>query len=208
MKRRDFLTFKSNTDKIQEIQKDLSDKKTEALSKKEAMHLFGRISFGNDLNIIQQITGKTPDEAIDFLLGKKDDAIVDGYKSLNWLDTQEEDPLDGLPLDIRFEIEGILKSRFRELKDWWLQQMYLENAPFHEKLTLFLSTIWCIEFTYDTQYLLPPPLLYRNNNKLRENRIGNYKTIAKEMTLDGAMLLYQSLNYSQQKHQMKIICVN
>lgn len=199
MKRRDFLTFKSNDVNLLNIQNDLSDKKTEPLTKKEAMHLFGRISFGNDLNVIQQIAGKTPDEAIDLLLGKKDDSIVDGYKSISWLDTQEEDPLDGLPLDIRFEIEGILKSRFRELKDWWLQQMFIEDGSFHEKLTLFLSTIWCIEFTYDQQYLLPPALLYRNNKKLRENRIGNYKTIAKEMTLDGAMLLYQSLNYSTAK---------
>ncbi len=199
MKRRDFLTFKSNSENLLNTQFDLSDKKSEPLTKKEAMHLFGRISFGNDINVINQITGKTPDEALLFLLGKKDDAIVDGYKSISWLDTQEEDPLDGLPLDIRFEIEGKLSARFRELKDWWLQQMYVENAPFQEKLTLFLSTVWCVEFTYDTLYLMPPPLLYRNNAKLRQHRIGNYKTIAKEMTLDGAMLLYQSLNYSTAK---------
>ena len=65
-----------------------------------------------------------------------------------------------------------------------------------EKLTLFWSTIWTIEFTYDTLALLPPGLLIRNNQTLRQLRMGNYKEIAEAITLDGAMLMYQSLFYS------------
>ncbi len=196
MKRREFLTGKLDVDFPEITNFDLADKKTDVLTKSEALHLIRRVSFGADLNVVNQIIGKTPEEAIEILLGNQSDQIADAYKSLTWLDMQEEDPLDGLPLDIRGEIEGKLTSRYRELKDWWLSTMYSELLPYQEKMTLILSTIWCVEFTYDTLYLNPPALLYRNNRTLRQHRIGNYKQIAKEMTLDGAMLLYQSLNYS------------
>lgn len=204
MDRRDFLKRnfiirqQSLKQEPVEIQSDLSQY-DKPLDKYLAAHLLRRLTLGPSWELINHFDGKFAIDAIDEILGKDDDPLNNGNADLNWLDTQEEDPLDGLPLDIRFDIEGKLNARYRGFVDWWLETMRKESENFQEKFTLFLSTIWCIEFAYDTLSLIPPPLMYRNNELLRQYRAGNYRDLAFNMTLDGAMLLYQSLNYSTAK---------
>ncbi len=204
MERRDFLTgnFSKRANSLDSNNnfKTLSlDKYDKPLDYKTAAHLLKRTTLGSNIAMLKKINGMSVDDAVDLILGKSNDPLNNGKSSLNWLDIQEEDPLDGLPLDIRFEIEGRLNSRYRNFVDWWLDSMRKEETYFQEKFTLFLSTIWCIEFNYDTLSLIPPPLIYQNNELLRKYRTGNYKDLAFEMTLDGAMLLYQSLNFSTAK---------
>jgi hypothetical protein len=204
MERRDFL--KGNfSDRV--ISKDdlpfefksTLDKYNKPLDLVTAAHLIRRTTLGTTPELLNLLNGKDVDSAVDIILGKENDPINDGSKTLNWLDIQEENPLGGLPLDIRFEIEGRLNSRYVSFANWWFETMRTEKNYFQEKFTLFLSTIWSIEFTYDTLSLMPPPLMYRHNELLRKFRTGNYQDLALEMTLCGAMLLYQSLNYSTAK---------
>ncbi|MFA5511309.1 MAG: DUF1800 family protein [Candidatus Kapaibacterium sp.] len=204
MDRRDFLTrnFVTRQSSLKpqpiELSADLSTYE-QVLDKSKAAHLLRRISLGPTMELINLLEGKNAEEAVDLILGTENDPLNSGEDKLNWLQVQEEDPLDGLPLDIRFEIEGRMTSQYRQFVNWWLDTMRAENNHHQEKLTLFLSAIWCIEFEYDTLSLIPPPLLYKNNMTLRKYRLGNYKELAFEMTLDGAMLMYQSLNYSTAK---------
>ncbi len=171
----------------------------EKLNLRQANHLLRRIGFHPTITELKQIIGKTPKEAIDLILAN-DNSLPEPTNSMKtWLDKLEEDPLDNLPIDIRFEIEGRLKSRYAEFINWWLDVMKKDSFPYKEKFTLFLATIWNIEFTYDTLALIPPPLLYRNNQRLRRLRFASYKQIAEEITLDGSMLLYQSLFYSTKR---------
>lgn len=175
------------------------EKFNDNLSFEQAAHLLKRITVGPSPEQVLSITGKTPDQALDIILGTGSEALPEASNNLkNWLDITEFNPLEQIT-DIRFEIEGRMKSRYREFIDWWLDQMRAENTPSMEKLTLFLSTIWSIEFTFDTEALMPPPLLFRNNQLLRKHRLGSYKELATEVTLDGSMLLYQSLFYSTKK---------
>lgn len=202
MKRRDFISgkFSKRNDikflgKEPKIDGNLTPE-TKKLDKKMAYHLLRRVSFGPLPEEVESLIGLTPQEAADKVLGDGTEPLPDGYESLNWLDTPEEDHLKVNNNDIRFEIMGRLNARFREFQSWWLEQMGKKEFAFTEKLTLFWSTVWTIEYTYDTLSLVPPPLLYRNNQLLRNNRLGNYKDLVLENTLDGAMLLYQSLHYS------------
>jgi uncharacterized protein (DUF1800 family) len=112
------------------------------------------------------------------------------------LDIIEENPLSVNNVEIRFEIMGRMRNRYRQFIEWWLGLMQEEEGSSIEKLALFWSTVWCIEFTYDTLSLVPPQLLYKNNQLLRTRRLGNYRDFVLDMTLDGAMLLYQSMHYS------------
>ncbi len=170
---------------------------TGKMNKKQAQHFLRRLTFHPTPEQINQIIGKTPAEAFDIVFGDGTNPAPQPTNSMNnWLNKLEENPLDDLPLDIRFQIEGIQKAHYNELLDWWLAQMKNSTFPEVEKFTLFLSTIWSIEFTYDTEALIPAPLLYRNNATLRKLRFSSYKDIASAITLDGAMLLYQSLFYS------------
>ena len=194
MKRRDLLL---NLLGNNEILSGTLDEYTSQLDYSKALHLLRRITFHPTPEQINQIVGKTPAEAFEIIIGGGTETLPEPSPSMKtWLDVLEEDPLSNLPQDIRSEIEGRHKSRFAEFANWWLDKMREESFPAVEKLTLFLHTIWCNEFTYDTLALIPPPLIYRNNVRLRKNRVANYNLLAEGMTLDGAMILYQSLFYS------------
>lgn len=204
MKRRDFLSG-SYTERIRRDINFLGEEpkiegnfsvETKPLDRQMAYHLLRRFAFGPTPEMVDEFVGLSPQEAADKILGDGTKPLPDGYQDLSWLDTQEEDPLKVSNQQIRSEIMSKLNNRYAALVDWWLEQMREESLPVMEKLALFWSTVWCIEFTYDTLAQIPPPLLYRNNQLLREQRLGNYKDFALEMTLDGAMLLYQSLYYS------------
>jgi uncharacterized protein (DUF1800 family) len=175
---------------------DLNEK-VGKLTNKEALHLLRRLSFHPSPEQVAMIAGKTAAEAFDLIIGSGTEPLPEPTSSMkNWIDKLEENPLDDLPLDIRFQIEGKQKNNYGEFIDWWLKLMKSTTFPEIEKLTLFLSSIWSIEFTYDTEALIPVPLLYRNNNTIRQLKLASYKSIASAITLDGAMLLYQSLFYS------------
>lgn len=200
MKRRDFLVGGTATthEETQMLRKPVPpslDKFEGTLTRRHAQHLLRRLTFSPTNELIESLVGKTPDQALDILLGNGTEPNPSPGTLSNWLTTAEFNPL-GEITEIRFEIEGRLRSRYRDLIDWWLDLMRTNSNPTMEKLTLFLATIWSIEFPYDTEALVPPPLLYKNNQMLRSNRLAKYDKVALDCTLDGAMLLYQSLFYS------------
>jgi uncharacterized protein (DUF1800 family) len=206
MKRREFITNLTDTsapirDKINpgDVPRTLSTlaKKTSPLSWQDALHLLRRFSFSPTFANIIQIVGKTPSEAVDIIIGTSPQTPITDVTD-EWATKPEEDPLKQI-VDIRGQIEGRLKGRFVSFTNWLTEQIKNEKLPFREKIALFWSTVWCIEFTYDTLGMMPPPLLLKNNQTLRQLSVGNYKDMAQAMTLDGAMLLYQSLYYSTGK---------
>lgn len=204
MKRRQFFNFNQNenlTDDFSEpvFPTGFPNKFAGKLNRRQAAHLLRRVGFAPNADDISAFVGLTADEAFDKAVASNLFNLPLPNSNLqSWLDTAEYNPLDQIT-DIRFEIEGRLKSRYVALIDWWLELMRTDSLPALEKFTLFLSQIWSVEFTYDTEALIPPSLLYMNNYILRVNRLGNYKNIAKEITLDGSMMLYQSLHYSSKE---------
>lgn len=174
------------------------EKHTGVLSRKEAYHLLRRTTFNATPEAVKFIEGKTADEAVAMILGTGNEALPKPPQE-KWTNTPEENPLEQIP-EIRFQIEGVLWTNYYNFVNWWIYLMQRDELPAIEKFTMFLTTIWTIEFTYDTLALIPSPLLLKNNQTLRRLRLGNYKEIAEEMTLDGAMLLYQSLFYSSGKN--------
>ena len=56
----------------------------------------------------------------------------------------------------------------------------------HEKLVLF----WHNHFATETQTIGDARFMYKHNAMLRANALGNFKTLAKEVTIDPAMLIY------------------
>lgn len=222
MNRREFLekNFALNSNKIEEsytLNSDINqvpsnrsgmisslDTETQVLTKATATHLLRRISFGPKIEEVNEYIGKTPQQAIEKLLGDGKDYLEENKDrlrkadSLSWLNSIIEDP-QRVALEIRFSIEGTHQGRYNNLLNWWCSGMIKENNisnPIVEKLALFWHTHWCVEFKYDTEDYIPPPLLFRNYDKLRKYRLGNFKDMVKEMTLDGAYLLYQGLNLS------------
>ncbi|TNE35372.1 DUF1800 domain-containing protein [bacterium] len=180
------------------------------LTDDKAKHLLRRITFGPTPNEIRQIKDRPITEVVDELLGdgldylpENENRLPDGRKTLNWIDTVEEDP-SKVFVTIKGSIEAKHIARYNQLISWWLDLMKNDlitqsNKTVTERLTFFWHTHWTIEFTYDTESYIPPPILYRNNQKIRKYRLGNFKDFVLEMTLDGAYLLYQGLNLSSGK---------
>lgn len=201
MKRREFLSGnlkKRNDVSFLGAEPEINgtlEKETRPLDQQMAYHLLRRFSFGPSYSMVKEFIGLSVDEAADKILGTGSEQSPDA-SSLAWLNKQEEDPLGISNDEIRGQIMRNLRENYNHFSSWWLKQMAEGENYSMEKLTLFWSTVWCIEFAYDTLSLIPPPLLYRNNELLRKYRMGNYKDLALDMTLDGAMLLYQSLYYS------------
>lgn len=170
------------------------DTYTPPLTKKTAYHLLRRTTFGPTPAQVEELVGKTATEAVQMLLGSGEIQLPDPPG--DWTDTQEENPLEVGNTTLRFEIEGRLEARFKEFSNWWLELMRTSDMQLIEKLTHFWSMTWTINFHYDTLALVPTPLIYRNNQTIRGNSLSDYKEMVEGITLDGAMLLFQSLYYS------------
>lgn len=181
------------------------------LSRKKALHLLRRLSFHPTQKEVEFFTDMNVKDAVNLLLGDgldylpenanrlPDPTDKDKPEYLNWYGKAIQNPQSAGALALRFELEGVLRNRYRSTVNWLLllaKKEDLTQNPAREKLTYFLSTIWNIEFTYDTRSFNPPTLLIDNSQALRKYRVGNYKDITKAMTLDGAFLLYQSLQLS------------
>ena len=196
MKRRDFF-YPNSKKKGDTLQTADFNEYAQDLTVAESVHFLRRLCFHPTPELVKQITGIKAKDAFDLIMNADDKELPVANSSMfSWVNVLEEDPLNGLPNDIRFEIEGRHKTHYQQFIDWWAELMRSEIYSAREKVVHFLTTVWCTEFTYDTLALIPPPLLYRNNQTLRSLWNQGYDKIAEAMALDGAMLMYQSLFYS------------
>jgi uncharacterized protein (DUF1800 family) len=145
--------------------------------------------------MIDSFVGKYASSAVSEIIGDGTDTLPEPPDK-QWVDKPFEDPLKAGNQSLRAQIEGQIRQAHREFIDWWLNLIRNDSQPYREKFVLFWSSLWPIEFTYDTLSLMPPGLSLRNNQTLRKNRFANYKDFVLDVTLDGAMILYQSLFFS------------
>jgi uncharacterized protein (DUF1800 family) len=204
MDRRKLLSkFLTSESKVTQLEED-----TRPLTFKRANHLLRRMAFQPSIEEINYFIGKTPTEAVNLLLGDGQDYLPQNSNrlpnpdsDLNFIDDPMQNP-KSVPNPLSASLEGQMNGRYRQVVDWIINIAASENyiqGSVSEKLTHFLMSIWCIEFTYDGDYQIPANSLILNNQTLRKYRLGSYIDIAKEMTLDGAMLLYQSAHLSRKE---------
>ena len=158
--------------------------KTTALGTVFAKHLLRRSSFVYSKTIIDQFSILTPAQALDLL-------FVDGALKL----ALPSDPLEEVALKNWTEVPSSTKlpsaflnqPRKRSIVTGWWWYNAINSPTIKYKISHFLSTRFTIEksvcgastYFYDHIRLL---LFYASN--------GNYKELAKKMTLDNAMLIY------------------
>ncbi|MBL7997924.1 MAG: DUF1800 domain-containing protein [Candidatus Kapabacteria bacterium] len=164
------------------------DPYTTPLTRSDAMHLLRRLAFAPTIGIVNQITGKRADEAVEMLLGTGGQSETPPPSPGPWVDVAQEDP-NNLDVITRGNVEGTWRNNFANLQTWWIDQMRTEQLPLREKLTLFWSGHFTSEFTYDLGYI-PPQLLYRQNLMFRKDRIASFPQFVEDVTLDAAMLEY------------------
>jgi uncharacterized protein (DUF1800 family) len=123
--------------------------------------------------------GATPDEAARFAQAGMDATLRFLLRGDGGPELEGPAPTaDGKPLDPINEWghDGL----------WWLDRMVRTRRPLVEKMTLF----WHDHFATSEQ---DTPYMLRQNKTLRKHALGNFRTLAKEITRDPAMQLFLSL---------------
>ena len=80
-----------------------------------------------------------------------------------------------------FAIE--MRRQRRDLALWWLDRMALAENPLTERMTWFWHGHWATSVG-KVEYALP---MYRQNQTLRSNALGNFTLHARAMIMDGAL---------------------
>lgn len=165
----------------------------------EVIHLLKRLTFGAPVEEVNYFSSRTFQQAVDELINTTNTATNIGVpiKTYNstLASTPANDPDWAVPVGRTWvntptDSGGINFNRRLSVKAWWLNAMINQPRSIEEKMILFWSTHFAIEFdtvnigTFAYQYL----------QTLREHSLGNLKAFTKAITLNPAMLLYLNGN--------------
>ncbi len=164
----------------------------------EVGHLLKRTMFGAKKADIDYFLTLTPDAAVDELLNTvstpapplrdygllqdQDGTFYDDL-SVSIGQTWVNDPNTASAAAIRSQINA---RRVDSLKKWWAGLMINQGRSIQEKMVLF----WHHHFSVQESEIENAQFLYRHHNLLRSNALGSFKTLAKEVTIDPAMLVH------------------
>lgn len=155
-------------------------------TKNEVQHLLKRTMFGSRKSDIDYFLGRTMNQAVDELLnptaalpsppvndyspGTADPNVAAGA---TWINNPTND--------------GTLNSlRRNSFKKWWAGVMINQDRSIRERLTLF----WADHFGTETTTIGIAHYVYQHHELLRQNALGNFKQLVKNVTIDAGMLRY------------------
>lgn len=83
--------------------------------------------------------------------------------------------------------DGTINSARRQsFKKWWMGLQINQDRSIREKMTLF----WANHFSTETTDIGNAHWIYWHHAMLRQNALGNFKSLVKSVTVDAAMLRY------------------
>lgn len=201
MDRRDFLTLKTpSTSKHQDfshLARTMSGLAPYAgtWTVNEVRHLLKRTMFGATRDDVNYFLGMSVSDAVDTLLEIINHPAytppappVNNYNSLLAdPNCPAGQPWPGTPDTSTINVYTY-SYRKKSMKSWWVSQMINQPRSIREKMTLFYSNHFAIEF--DT--VTVSTYIYKYNELLRANALGNFKNLTREITINSAMLKYLS----------------
>lgn len=159
----------------------------------QVVHLLKRTLFGAKQKDIQYFKGKTMQQAVDELLQPAaapssvplNNYSVNGYTDPSgvalwqtWINT-----------GINLADKELNQKRIDSLKTWWLGQAVNSSRSIHEKLTVFWHNHFATNFDNNADKI-KARFWYDHYLTLRQNALGNFKSMTKAITLDPAMLYF------------------
>lgn len=157
-----------------------------AWTRNEAQHLLKRTMFGSVKADIDHFASLSMEQAVDELLDPvaalpappvndysqdtPDPAVAAGATWINDLSKDEE----------------LNMARQASFKKWWAGVMLNQDRSIREKLTLF----WADHFGTETNTIRAAHFIYKHNDLLRRNCLGNFRQLVKNVTVDPGMLIY------------------
>ena len=173
--------------------------------KRKAAHLLQRAGFGGKPDEIESVVKKGFDLAVDDLLNYQ--KVPEDFPDPQWAteETLQEmlakrKELRGLSEEERkkkmMELRRQQRENLEDLQIWWLKRMILHKRPLQEKMTLF----WHGHFATSAEKVKDSFIMWKQNDMLRKNALGNFRTLLVETSKDPAMIRYLD-NANNRKQQ-------
>jgi uncharacterized protein (DUF1800 family) len=165
-----------------------------------AAHLMVRAGFGADPSEIRKMRSLGPEKTVESLIN----APVENYPPPTWATPDDQDELraevkEAATPDEKQMARKLLREKFgSEMKDlthWWVTRMVNTRSPLIEKMTLF----WHGHFATSAQKVRPAYKMWLQNETFRQNALGNFRTLAKAVSRDPAMMIWLDLVQSKKE---------
>ncbi len=155
-------------------------------TRNEVQHLLKRTMFGSTRTDINYFLGKTMVQTVDELLAPVSplpSPPVNDYSP----GTADPNVAAGTTWVNNPTTDGTLNSvRRNSFKKWWAGVMINQDRSIREKMTLF----WADHFGTETTTIGVAHFVYWHHALLRQNSLGNFKQLIKNVTIDAGMLRY------------------
>lgn len=153
--------------------------------KKQVIHLLRRTLFGASQQDLASFSAKTLSEAVTALLTSpaQPNPPINNYNNRNYTDPNiaaGNTWVNGV-----YDV-GANFLRVVSFKGWWIEQMVKQKPDISEKMNLF----WHNHFSTQTETVNHAQIIYLHHKLLRENTLGNFKTLVNGVTKNAAMLIY------------------
>jgi uncharacterized protein (DUF1800 family) len=176
----------------------------------KAAHLLNRAGFGGTPAEIERVMKLGPQMAVDHLLDFPDAAseeqsqtdvpnlssIANYPTSFREMQRQLQGKTDDEKKELRMQFQQANRDAEVATVDWWLKRMTYGPHPLQEKLTLF----WHGHFVTSAKDERSAALMWRQNELLRRNAVGNFRTFVRAISRDPAMLDYLNNTQNRKAH--------
>lgn len=152
----------------------------------EIIHLLRRTMFGVKYEDVLAFRNKTMEQAVDELLTPAPTPLppVNDYNTSSYTDPH------GIALGqtwINAPYDSVANGKRRlSVINWWIGLQVNQTRSITEKMMFF----WHNHFATEWPVVAYSNMLYNHNKLLRENALGNFKTLVTKITTDPAMLRY------------------
>ena len=162
----------------------------------EIIHLLKRTMFGARKSDVDYFKAKTLSATLDELINSNPPTPappVKDYNTTGALTNPDTNILPGDPwVDDANTDNTIMSRRISSFKKWWVGLMINQNRSISEKMTLFLHN----HFSTETVTITNSQYVYKHHALLRQNALGNFKSLTKAITIDPAMLVFLNGQYN------------
>lgn len=153
------------------------------LSFSDTRHLVSRTALGQQWGGVKALEGKTRAEAINILLSSAAPKTPPAPKLTPYANVQRMSMQNGAG---KKRARKMMMQEGDRLKRWWMLHLLKSDTSVNEHMTLF----WHNHFTSSLEKVEQPNLMYQQNKLLRDNSMGNFRTLLHKIARDPAMLVY------------------
>ena len=153
------------------------------LSFSDTRHLVSRTAIGQQWGGVKALEGKTRAEAIHILLSPSAPKTPPPPKLTPWAIVSRMSMQNGAG---KKRARKMMLNEGIRLKRWWMLHLLKNDTPVNEHMTLF----WHNHFTSSLEKVEQPSLIYSQNKLLRDNALGNFRSLIHKVARDPAMLVY------------------